>query len=70
MMYLAIIEPTRNGFTGYSPDIPVCSVKGVTEKDVQEALSKAIKSYVEKLRESGLEIPRSQCKTAIIQITA
>jgi predicted RNase H-like HicB family nuclease len=69
MTYLAIIEPTRSGFTAYSPDIPVCSVKGETEYDAQEALRKAIQGYIGHLKALGLELPRSQCKTARLKIS-
>jgi predicted RNase H-like HicB family nuclease len=62
MTYQAIIEPTRTGFTAYSPDIPVCSVKGATEYDTREALRKAIAGHIEVIKALGVEIPRSQCK--------
>jgi predicted RNase H-like HicB family nuclease len=68
MTYLAIIEPTRTGFTAYSPDIPICSVKGVTKYDAQEALRKAIAGHIEHMKALGLEIPRSQCTAARLKL--
>jgi predicted RNase H-like HicB family nuclease len=69
MSYIAIIEPTRDGFTAYSPDIPICSVKGVTENDAQEALRKALVGHIGVMKALGVEIPRSLCKTAILDVT-
>jgi predicted RNase H-like HicB family nuclease len=69
LSYVAIIEPTRDGFTAYSPDIPVCSVKGVTENDAQEALRKAIVGHIEVMKALGLDIPGSLCKTVILNVT-
>ncbi|MGJ0514796.1 MAG: type II toxin-antitoxin system HicB family antitoxin [Methylomicrobium sp.] len=68
-MYVALIEPAPYGFTAYSPDFPVCSVKGATENDAQEALRKAILGHIGTMKALGLEIPKGQCKTAILKIT-
>jgi predicted RNase H-like HicB family nuclease len=68
MKYLAIIEPTRMGFTCYSPDIPVCSVKGKNELEVQNALKRSIKEYVSQLKAIGADIPKSTCKSFIIDL--
>ncbi|MGJ0485273.1 MAG: type II toxin-antitoxin system HicB family antitoxin [Methylomicrobium sp.] len=66
--YVAIIEPSRNGFTAYSPDIPICSVKRSTEEGAKEALKEALKVYIQKMKQVGLETPESYCKTSIIEI--
>jgi predicted RNase H-like HicB family nuclease len=68
MKYLAIIEPTRMGFTCYSPDIPVCSVKGKSELEVQNALRRSIKEYISQLKTIGADIPKSTCKSVIIDL--
>ncbi|MBL1264028.1 type II toxin-antitoxin system HicB family antitoxin [Methylomicrobium sp. RS1] len=70
MRYVAIIEPTHNGFTAYSPDLPVCSVNSLTEEKAAEALKEALKRHIKKLKQVGLETPQSYCKTAIIEITS
>jgi predicted RNase H-like HicB family nuclease len=70
MRYVAIIEPTHNGFTAYSPDVPICSVNSLTEEKAKEALKEALKSYIKEMKKVGLETPKSYCKTTIIEITA
>jgi predicted RNase H-like HicB family nuclease len=68
MKYVAIIEPTNRGFSAYSPDIPGYVAKGSTEENAKEALKEAITYHIERLREVGLEIPRSYCRAEIIDI--
>jgi predicted RNase H-like HicB family nuclease len=72
MKYVAIIQPTNRGFaksfSAYSPDIPGCLANGPTEENAIEALKKAILYRIEKLEEVGLEVPKSCCKTEIIEI--
>jgi predicted RNase H-like HicB family nuclease len=69
MRYVAIIEPTHNGFTAYSPDVPVCSVSSLTEEKAKEALKEALLSYIKEMKKVGLETPKSYCRTTIIEIT-
>ncbi|MGJ0485566.1 MAG: type II toxin-antitoxin system HicB family antitoxin [Methylomicrobium sp.] len=69
MKYLAIIEPARIGFTCYSPDIPVCSVKGNNELEVQNELKRSIKEYFAQLKAIGAEIPKSTCKSVVIDLS-
>jgi predicted RNase H-like HicB family nuclease len=68
MKYVAIIEPTNKGFSAYSPDIPGYIAKGATEENAKEALKEAITYHIERLREVGLEIPRSYCRAETIDI--
>lgn len=70
MRYVAIIEPTHNGFTAYSPDVPVCSVNCLTEEKAKEALKEALKCYIKEMKKVGLETPKSYCRTSIIEVTA
>jgi predicted RNase H-like HicB family nuclease len=69
MRYIALIEPTDKGFTAYSPDLPVCSVQSLTEEKAKEELREALKRYVDKLKEVGLEIPSGCCKTVVLKLS-
>ncbi|MFI5196961.1 MAG: type II toxin-antitoxin system HicB family antitoxin, partial [Chitinophagales bacterium] len=56
--YLIIIEPTKTGFSAYSPDLPGCITVGNTVEQTRENMQEAIDLYIEELIESGENIPR------------
>lgn len=56
--YLIIIEPTKTGFSAYSPDLPGCITVGDTVEQTREHMQEAIELYIEELTESGEHIPQ------------
>lgn len=56
--YLIIIEPTKTGFSAYSPDLPGCITVGETVEQTREHMQEAIALYIEELIESGENIPQ------------
>ena len=48
--YLIIIEPTKTGFSAYSPDLPGCITVGDTVEQTREHMREAIELYMEELR--------------------
>ena len=47
-----IIEPTRTGYSAYSPDVPGCIATGATRREVERTLREAIEFHLEGLGES------------------
>ena len=58
--YLIIIEPTKTGYSAYSPDLPGCITVGDTVEDTVIHMQEAIELYVEQLIEIGQQIPASK----------
>jgi predicted RNase H-like HicB family nuclease len=48
-----IIEPTRTGYSAYSPDVPGCIATGSTCEEVVRTLLKAIEFHLEGLGASS-----------------
>ena len=55
--YLIIIEPTKTGFSAYSPDLQGCVTVGETVEQTRENMEEAIELYLEELAETGETIP-------------
>jgi predicted RNase H-like HicB family nuclease len=47
------IEPTRTGFSAYSPDLPGCIATGETEEAVRERMAVAIRLHLRGLAQAG-----------------
>lgn len=59
--YLLVIEPTKTGYSAYSPDIPGCIATGKTLLGVQKSMQSAIEFHLEgmKLIHQKFPVPRS-----------
>lgn len=68
MKYVIIIEPTKTGFSAYSPDVPGCIATGRTADETREAIKDAIAFHIEGLKEMGLKIPVSQVQTDVVDV--
>jgi predicted RNase H-like HicB family nuclease len=60
MGYLAVIEPTRTGYSAYVPDLPGCVAAGRTRAEVIELITEAIQMHLEALHEKGRRTPRAR----------
>jgi predicted RNase H-like HicB family nuclease len=65
--YLIIIEPTENGFSAYSPDLPGCIATGATRQEVKDAMQEAIEFHIEGLRLEGELVPEPQTEAAFCE---
>lgn len=70
MKYLIIIEPTKTGFSAYSPDLPGCISTGQTRDEVESNMHEAIEFHLEGLREEGYAIPEPSSASAYIEVAA
>jgi predicted RNase H-like HicB family nuclease len=70
MKYLIVIEPTRTGFSAYSPDLPGCISTGATREEVERNMQEAIELHLEGLREEGYPIPEPSTSSSYVEITA
>ena len=70
MKYLIIIEPTKTGFSAYSPDLPGCISTGQTWDEVESNMHEAIEFHLEGLREEGYAIPEPSSASTYIEVAA
>ena len=70
MKYLIIVEPTKTGFSAYSPDLPGCVSTGRTRDEVENNMHEAIEFHLEGLQEEGYPIPEPSSASAYIEIAA
>lgn len=68
MKFVIIIEPTKTGFSAYSPDVPGCIATGRTAEETREAIKDAIAFHIEGLQEMGLNIPIGQVQAEIVDV--
>jgi len=68
--YLVVIEPTKNGLSAYSPDIPGCVAAGKTRAVTEKLMREAIAMHIEGMREDGLAVPKAQSTAAYVTIAA
>jgi predicted RNase H-like HicB family nuclease len=66
--YLIVIEPTRTGFSAYSPDLPGCVSTGRTRADVERNMREAMGFHVDGLREEGLPVPEPRSDASFCEI--
>jgi predicted RNase H-like HicB family nuclease len=69
MKYLVVIEPTKTGFSAYSPDLPGCVSVGRTRKECQKNMRDAIEFHIDGLREEGERIPRPGSSAAVVEVS-
>ena len=68
--YLILIEPTQNGFSAYSPDLPGCAATGSTRVDVERNMREAVEDHLEGLREMGEPVPPPSTSAAYVEVAA
>ena len=68
--YLIVIEPTKTGFSAYSPDLPGCVSTGRTREGVELNTREAITFHLDGLREEGQAVPGPQTYSAYVQLPA
>jgi len=66
--YLIIIEPTKTGFSAYSPDLPGCIATGATRQEVKDAMQEAIEFHIDGLRIEGELVPEPQTEAAFCEV--
>jgi predicted RNase H-like HicB family nuclease len=68
--YLIVIEPTKTGFSAYSPDLPGCVSTGRTREEVEQNMREAIAFHIEGLRDHGQMVPEPGSYSAYIELSA
>lgn len=68
--YLIVVEPTKTGFSAYSPDLPGCVSTGATRSEVEQNMREAIAFHLDGLREEGQEVPEPQSYSAYVKLPA
>lgn len=70
MKYLVVVEPTANGFSAFSPDLPGCVATGATREEAEREMADAIAFHIEGLRADGLPVPEPQTSSAYVDVPA
>lgn len=65
MKHMIVIEPTRTGFSSFSPDLPGCVSTGATRRECESNMQEAIAFHVDGIREEGEAVPDRVTHTAI-----
>ncbi len=68
--YLIVIEPTKTGFSAYSPDLPGCVSTGRTREEVEQNMREAISFHLDGLREEGQPVPEPQTYSSYVELPA
>ena len=68
--YLIVIEPTKTGFSAYSPDLPGCVSTGRTREEVELNMKQAIAFHLDGLREEGQAVPEPRTYSAYVELPA
>ena len=70
MKYLVVIEPTKTGFSSYSPDLPGCVATGNTREEVEQNMQEAVSFHIEGLKLEGLSVPQPSSASLYINVAA
>jgi predicted RNase H-like HicB family nuclease len=68
--YLAVIEETPTGFSGYLPDVPGCVATGRTREEVERNIREAIEFHLDGLRADGQPLPRASSSATYVEVAA
>lgn len=68
--YLIVFEPTRTGYSAYSPDLPGCISTGSTRAQVEANMRDAIEFHIEGLRLEGCDVPEPRSDSAYVEVAA
>jgi len=68
MRYLVVIEPTKTGFSAFSPDLPGCVSTGETRDEVEANMREAIEFHLDGLREEGEPVPPPRTAAAFVEV--
>jgi transcriptional regulator with XRE-family HTH domain len=55
--FVVVIQPTRDGYSAFVPDLPGCTASGATEQAAESAILKAGNDHLQGLRRAGRAIP-------------
>lgn len=70
MKFLIVIEPTRSGYSAYSPDLPGCVSTGATPEETESNMRDAIEFHIEGLRQEGEHVPAPSTTSRYVEVSA
>ncbi len=68
MKYLIVIEPTKNGFSAYAPDVPGCVSAGATLEAVRDSMTEALEFHFDGLRIQRLPVPTPSSTSTFVDV--
>jgi predicted RNase H-like HicB family nuclease len=70
MQYTVIIERGETSWGAYVPDLPGCIAAGDSREEVLQLIREAIEFHIERLRESGEDVPEPHSFSELVEIDA
>lgn len=70
MRYAIVVEKAGNNYSAYAPDLPGCVATGISVKEAEQEILKAIKFHIDGLREAGLPVPAPDSVVEYLEIAA
>ena len=68
--YLIVIEPTKTGYSAYSPDLGGCIATGKTLLRVQKNVQAAIEFHLEGLKLAKMRIPVPRATVTFAEVAS
>jgi predicted RNase H-like HicB family nuclease len=68
--YPAVIEPTEQGFSAYSPDVAGCAAVGDTEEETRRNFQDALVAHFQAMRDVGEPIPEPHTSVDYVEVAA
>jgi predicted RNase H-like HicB family nuclease len=68
--YPVVIEPTRTGYSAYSPDVPGCVAVGDTEAETRQNFQEALLAHFQAMHEVGEPIPEPRTSVDYVEVAA
>ena len=69
MKYAIVIEPTRNGYSAYVPDLPGCVAAAGSYETAEKLIHEAVVFHLEALREDGGPIPEPRTSVGSVEVS-
>ena len=70
LTYLAVFEPSKDGFGVYFPDLPGCISFGRTFEDAQEQAADALALHIYGMEKDGEKLPKPSKTPSVEPVTA
>lgn len=68
--YVILIEPTRTGFSAYSPDVPGCVAAGRTRASTERLMRRALELHIREMLRSGEDPPEPRTVAKNVRVAA
>ena len=68
MQYMVVLEKAEKNWAAYSPDVLGCIATGRTPEETMKRYEKALRMYIEGLKEDGLPLPEPTARAVTVEL--